>query len=339
MNRHKAGILLRTLTARKLGNFLLLWLSFHAARLLRRPIHWGRPAKIGVEPTTSCNLRCPECPSGLRSFTRPTGMLATGDFERLTDTLHKDLVYMLMYFQGEPYLNPQFLDMARHAAARGVYVGTSTNGHYLTDDNARKTIESGIHEVIVSIDGATQATYEQYRVGGQLDKVKAGVTRLVDWRKRLRSRTPHIILQFLVVGPNEHEVADIQALGKELGVDQVVFKTAQIYDFEGGSPLIPKNDRYSRYRQAPDGTWQLKNPLKNQCWKLWMGAEVTWDGRVLPCCFDKDAQYVMGKLGETDFHTIWRSAPYQDFRAGLIRSRKSIDICTNCAEGTQVWAD
>lgn len=338
MNLHKAGILLRTLTLRKLGNFALLWLSFHIASILRRPVHWGRPAKIGVEPTTSCNLRCPECPSGLRSFTRPTGMLSVSYFERLTDSVSKDLVYMLMYFQGEPYLNINFLEMARYAAQRGVYVGTSTNGHYLTDDNARKTVESGLHEVIVSIDGATQATYEQYRVGGQLDKVKAGVTRLVDWRKRLKSRTPHIILQFLVVGPNEHEVADIQALGKELGVDQVVFKTAQIYEFEEGSPLIPKNERYSRYRQGPDGKWQLKNPLKNQCWKLWMGAEVTWDGRVLPCCFDKDAQYVMGRLGETDFHTIWRSAPYQDFRAGLIRSRKSIDICTNCSEGTKVWA-
>lgn len=296
------------------------------------------PAKIGVEPTTSCNLRCPECPSGLRSFTRPTGMLDMPAFEAMTDRLHRDLVYMLMYFQGEPYLNPKFLPMAAYAAKRKIYVATSTNAHYLSDQNARLTVESGIHEVVVSIDGATQSTYEQYRVGGNLAKAMAGTRRLVDWRNKLQSRTPYIILQFLVTGANEHEISQIEAIGKDLGVDKVVFKTAQIYDYAAGSPLIPQNERYSRYRKGADGVWKLKNQLKNQCWKLWMGAEITWDGRVLPCCFDKDAQYEMGKLPETDFQTIWRGPGYQDFRGKLVRSRASIDICTNCSEGTEIWA-
>ncbi|MEM7041156.1 MAG: SPASM domain-containing protein, partial [Bacteroidota bacterium] len=189
-----------------------------------------------------------------------------------------------------------------------------------------------------SIDGATQETYEQYRVGGNLEKVKAGVRRLVAARKELKSRTPYIILQFLVVGPNEHEIDAIQEMGKELGVDKVVLKTAQIYDFEKGSPLIPKNEKYARYKKGPDGVYQIRNKLKNQCWKLWMGAEITWDGRVLPCCFDKDGDYVMGKLNENDFKSIWRGPEYRDFRENLLRSRKEIDICTNCTEGTEIWA-
>jgi radical SAM protein with 4Fe4S-binding SPASM domain len=338
MHFRKTRILIATLSLRKIWNFGLLFWSFQWARILRKPIHWGNPAKIGVEPTTSCNLRCPECPSGLRSFTRPTGMLDLPAFQAMADALHRDLVYMLMYFQGEPYLNPQFLPMAAYAAKRKIYVATSTNAHYLTDQNARATVESGIHEVVVSIDGATQETYEQYRVGGNLQKVKEGTRRLVAWRDQLQSRTPYIILQFLVTGANEHEIAQIEALGKELGVDKVVFKTAQIYDYQGGSPLIPQNERYARYRKGDDGKYQLKNQLKNQCWKLWMGAEITWDGRVLPCCFDKDAQYEMGKLPETDFQTIWRGEAYQQFRGNLVRSRGSIDICTNCSEGTEIWA-
>jgi radical SAM protein with 4Fe4S-binding SPASM domain len=334
----KGLILLRTLTVRKAWNFLLLYWSFQWARLLKRPIHWGNPAKIGVEPTTSCNLRCPECPSGLRSFTRPTGMLDLASFQQMADGLHRDLVYMLMYFQGEPYLNPNFLPMAAYAAKRKIYVATSTNAHYLTDQNAKATVESGLHEVVVSIDGATQATYQQYRVGGNLEKVKEGTRKLVEWRAKLKSRTPYIILQFLVTGANEHEIEDIQALGKELGVDKVVLKTAQIYDFEQGSPLIPKNERYARYRRNATGQFELKNKLRNQCWKLWMGAEITWDGRVLPCCFDKDAQYEMGKLPETSFPEIWNGPAYKDFRGRLVQSRKSIDICTNCSEGTEIWA-
>ena len=337
--RSKSKILRKTLTLRKAWNFFQLYSSFQISRLFKRAIHWGNPSKIGIEPTTSCNLRCPECPSGLRSFTRPTGMLEMEGFKAMTDALHKDLVYMLMYFQGEPYLNPRFLEMAEYAAKKGVYVATSTNAHYLTEKNAEATVRSGIQEVLISIDGASQATYEQYRIGGNLEKVKEGTRNLVAWRDKLDSETPVILLQFLVTGANEHELEEIQALGDELGVDKVVFKTAQIYEYENGHPLIPKNERYSRYRKNAKGGYELKNKLKNQCWKLWMGAEITWDGRVLPCCFDKDAQYEMGKLPDTPFHEIWRSAPYNQFRAGVLNSRKSIDICTNCSEGTEIWAN
>lgn len=333
----KQRLLLRTLTFRKLWNFVRLWLSFHISKIRKRPIHWGNPAKVGIEPTTSCNLRCPECPSGLRSFTRPTGMLDLDHFKSMTDQLHKDLVYMLLYFQGEPYLNTAFLDMAAYAARKGIFVATSTNAHYLNDDNARRTVESGMQEVIVSIDGATQETYQSYRVGGQLEKVKAGVRNLVEWREKLKSDTPHIVLQFLVVRPNEHEIDEIQEMGKALGVDKVVLKTAQIYDFEDGHPLIPHNERYSRYKKGLDGKYRIKNPLKNQCWRMWMGAEITWDGRVLPCCFDKDAQYVVGMLKDHSFAEIWKNEAYRDFRAGILRSRAELDICRNCSEGTKVW--
>lgn len=295
------------------------------------------PIKIGFEPTTHCNLRCPECPSGLRSFTRPTGMSDLELFRNTIDQLHKDLVYLLLYFQGEPYLHPHFLEMAAYAQTKGIFTATSTNGHYLSEKKAEETVKSGISEVLISIDGTTQDTYAAYRVGGSLEKVKTGVKNLMAARERLGSLTPYVLIQFLVVKPNEHQIEDIQALGKELGVDKVVLKTAQIYDFEQGSDLIPTKTQFSRYRQNADGKYEIKNPLNDQCWKLWHGAEITWDGKVLPCCFDKDAQYEMGSLQDRTFADIWRSDGYDQFRRQLLQSRKEIDICRNCSEGTQVW--
>lgn len=336
--RRKTALLWRSLTARKIWNASRLWASYHLARLTKRPIHWGQPLKIGIEPTTSCNLRCPECPSGLRSFTRPTGMLDLVHFKAMCDQLHKDLVYMLLYFQGEPYLNPAFLDMAEYASQKGIYTATSTNGHYLNPQKAEATVKSGISEVLISVDGATQETYQSYRVGGKLEKVKEGIRNLVEAREKLGAKSPYIILQFLVVGPNEHEIEEIQRLGKEWGVDKVALKTAQIYDFEGGSPLIPENEKYSRYRKGKDGRYRLKNPLKNQCWKLWQGAEITWDGKVLPCCFDKDAQHQMGELGQADFRHIWKGDAYRQFRRSLLQGRDQIEICNNCTEGLNIWA-
>ncbi|MFN9801038.1 MAG: SPASM domain-containing protein, partial [Bacteroidota bacterium] len=64
----------------------------------------------------------------------------------------------------------------------------------------------------------------------------------------------------------------------------------------------------------------------------------TWDGRVTPCCFDKDARHALGDLSQESFRNIWNGPAYRQFRASLFRSRREIDICANCSEGTRVWA-
>lgn len=334
----KISLLLPKLSLRKVINFTRIWMSYHYSKLRAKPYHRGNPVKIGVEPTTSCNLRCPECISGLRAFTRPTGMLDMRTFRKVIDETCNDLIYLLMYFQGEPYLNPDFLEMVKYADSKGVYTATSTNGHYLDDENARATILSGLSELVISVDGATQETYSAYRIGGELEKVRSGIRNVVKWRKHLGTKHPYIILQFLVVKPNEHELEDIRRMGKELGVDKVLFKTAQIYDYENGHELIPSNHVYSRYKLGADGKYHLKYKIEDQCWRLWQGAEITWDGKVLPCCFDKDAEHEMGNVLESAFSEIWRNPAYDTFRGQLLRSRKEIEMCRNCTEGTKVWA-
>jgi len=254
------------------------------------------------------------------------------------DELAPTLTWLTFYFQGEPYLHPDFTELVAYASEKNVYTSTSTNAHFLSEDAAKRTIRSGLDRLIISIDGTTQETYRSYRVGGSLDKVLEGTRNIVRARQALKSRTPHLVFQFLVVGPNEHEIPAVRALARNLGVDQVVFKTAQIYDFENGSPLIPRQDRYSRYRQNPDGTWSIKNSLDNHCWKMWQSSVVTWDGKVVPCCFDKDAHFVMGNLEEQSFSEIWQSQRYRDFRGSLLRARSEIEMCRNCTEGGRVFA-
>ena len=129
-------------------------------------------------------------------------------------------------------MHPQFLELVEYASSRKIYTATSTNAHYLTDEHARKTVESGLDRLIVSIEGTSQETYQLYRVGGKLDKVIEGTKNVVAWKKRLRSKTPHIVIQFLVVRPNEHQIHEVHLIAKVLGVDEVGIKTAQIYDFE-----------------------------------------------------------------------------------------------------------
>ncbi len=332
--------LLSKLTPRRLINATKVVASYQLSKLFKKPIQWGYPISISFEPTTSCNLRCPECPSGLREFTRPTGMLQKDFFTQTIDDIYKDLLYLIFYFQGEPYLNPSFLDMVKYASDKGIYTATSTNAHYLNSEKAKQTVESGLDRLIISIDGTTQDVYQQYRVGGKLDKVIEGAKNIVHWKKQLNSQKPFVFFQFLVVKPNEHQIEDIKKLAKEVGVDQVRFKTAQVYDFENDpNQLIPLNNKYSRYKVGKDGKMKSKSGLLNHCWKLWHANVITWDGLVVPCCFDKDATHQLGNLKTQSFKETWNNENYKQFRKELMTSRKNIDICSNCSEGLTVWED
>ena len=293
---------------------------------------------LSIEPTTACNLRCPECPSGLRSFTRATGNLKSDFFRETLDQVYRDLVSLTFYFQGEPYINPDFLKMVKYAHEKGIYTVTSTNGHFLTEENCRKTIESGLDRLIISIDGTTQDVYEQYRKEGQLKEVLEGTRRLVRAKNESKSASPHIIFQFLVVRPNEHQIPEVHQLAKEIGVDEVKLKTAQLYDYKQGHELMPKDIKYSRYKEVAAGHFALKSDVTDACWKMWHSCVVTWNGAVVPCCFDKDAQHQLGSLQAQSFDEIWKGEAMTEFRKMVLKGRSEIDICSNCTEGCQIWA-
>ena len=185
---------------------------------------------------------------------------------------------------------------------------------YLNDENARKTIESGLDRLIISLDGTSQEVYSQYRIGGDLEKVLAGAANIVKWKKKLNSKTPYIFFQFLVVRPNEHQMEEAKALAVRTGVDGIRFKTAQIYDYEKDpNKLIPQHSNISRYRKKADGEYESKNRMQNHCWRLWHAPVITWDGLVVPCCFDKDAKHRMGDLKNKPFKEIWKTTGIHRF--------------------------
>lgn len=329
--------LLSKLTLSKIGNGWQVLFSYYYSRWTGQALHTGSPLSVSIEPTTSCNLRCPECPSGLRSFTRETGMLQPEFYERMIDELSERLWYLQLYFQGEPFLHPHFFELVSYASKKGIYTATSTNAHFLDDQNAEKTVISGLDRLIISIDGTTQDVYESYRKGGKLEKVLQGTKNIVRWKRKLHSKTPHIIIQFLVVSKNEHQLKEMKVLAKSLGVDALRFKTAQLNDYKNGNDLMPANNKFSRYKRQKNGSYSIKNQLLNHCWKLWHSSVITWDGKVVPCCFDKDARHRLGDLQTDSFQKIWQGERYRQFRNTILKSRKEIDICVNCSEGTTVW--
>ncbi len=331
--------IIKHLSFQRVWNLLLLRSSYFSARVFKLEKNWGKPFALSIEPTTACNLGCPACPSGLKAFSRPTGKLDLEQHKQWLSQLSDSVFYVNYYFQGEPFLHPQFLELIREAKRHKIYTATSTNAHFIDQKKARDIVNSGLDRLIISIDGLTQETYESYRIHGQLEKVISGAKAMVEAKKEAQSATPHLIFQFLVVKANEHQIPQVQELADEIGIDEVRFKTAQIYDYKNGNELIPENEAYSRYVKQKDGTYRFKYKGGNSCWRMWSSSVLTWDGQVVPCCFDKDAQHTLGSLQEKSFESIWKSPAYRSFRNTVLQDRNSIDICTNCSEGAKVWVE
>ena len=312
---------------------LLSLFQYCVSILTKRPRLSAKPVALSIEPTNICNLHCPECLTGNGKLLRKRGKISQDDFKRIIDQVYRELCYLLLYFQGEPFLHPQFLDFVRYAKSKGIFVATSTNGHFLSETNAGAIIRSKLDFLIVSLDGVTQESYRKYRKDGDFEQVVAGIKTLVKAKKELKVNYPLIELQFIAFQHNEHEIEQFKELGKKLGVDITVIKSAQIYHTRQSSEILPpENPVYSRYKKSESGEFYLLRKKRKYCWRQWSSAVITWDGNMVPCCFDKDAEYSYGNLKEQCLSELWKNRYADQFREALLRHRNIPEICKNCSE-------
>jgi len=320
-------------TVRKMLNLLRLWLSyiFSVAGILK--YNKEMPFFLSVEVTNYCNLHCPECPVGIKKYNiKEQSGFNFELFKSLIDDLKPTLQHVILYFQGEPTLNKQLPELIKYAHRAKIYTSSSTNGQFLSNENARLLVLSGLDKLIVSIDGSTQETYEKYRVGAKLNKAIEGIRHINFWKNELKSITPMVEIQFLVLKSNEHQLSEMRLLAKNLNADRLAFKTAQHYDFENGSELMTSLKKYSRYKKNSEGKFEIKSNQSNRCWRLWSGGVVNVRGEVLPCCFDKGSEHSFGNINQQSFSACWHNKKASDFREKILLNRKQFEMCRNCTE-------
>jgi radical SAM protein with 4Fe4S-binding SPASM domain len=321
--------LLRYISLDKTLNLLGLYLSYLFSG---RKVFFSKrfvPAFISVEPYNFCQLKCSECPVNQRKdqekmYTDPKLIV------KLVDELKHKLFHIIFYFQGEPTINKNLAKIIAYAHQSGIYTSTSTNGQLLDSDMARQLVEAGLDKLIVSVDGTTQQVYEQYRAGGRLDKALRGIEYVQEWKQKLGSPTPFVEIQFIVFKTNEHQIPEIKKMARELQANRLVLKSAQLYNFENGHRLLTSIDKYARYYRTQDGTYRIKNKLRNRCLRLWTGAVVNASGEVVPCCFDKNSSHSFGNASQKNFSEIWHNKKASGFRASILQNRKQYDMCRNC---------
>ena len=284
------------------------------------------PLFVSVEPSAVCQLRCPACPVGLsatRSVSPQGGLMPRDLWERVLSQIKDSAWVVQFYFQGEPLLNKDLPLMIREAHDAGLYTIVSTNAQAMTPELANALVAAGLDRIIISMDGLTQETYAAYRVGGSLDQCKAAIR----WLQKAKSAGLTIELQVLRLRSNEHEWRAFRKEYKTLGADRLVFKTAQLYDYRHGHPLMPTEPRYCRYEQHADGLWYRK-PLGKGCFRVWSGVVIAANGDVLPCCYDKNHAHAYGNLRTASLRELFSGPKAQAFRAQALLQNP--EICKEC---------
>ncbi len=314
----------RALNTTKIGCSYLL------SNLQGKALVAGMPPAISLELTNNCNLRCPECFNGSGAMKREKGFMELALFERIVEELRPYTFHLNLYFQGEPMLHPGFYEFLEKSKEFKTTV--STNGHFIDDHAAEKIALSSLNKLIISLDGMTEESYSAYRVGGDFKKVIEGI-RLISLNIKKYSSPLKLVIQFLVNRHNEDQIPRIKKFAKEANAE-LKLKSMQVITKDGFEKWVPNNRRFKRYEEI-EGRYNIRSKLPNRCSRLWFRPVVTWDGYLLPCCFDKDGNYRMGNLYDSSFSDLWNGPKYKLFRNNLLSDRKSIDICSNCCSGTK----
>lgn len=294
------------------------------------------PVILMAEPTNFCNLHCPLCPVGNKSLKREKGFMPLTGFKKIIDELGDYLLNLTLWNFGEPLLHKDIYDMVEYAKKKKIFIRLSTNGHFFNSkENVRRLVVSGLDDLIIALDGASQETLSKYRVGANFQEIIRGIKSVVEEKERLKSRLPFVELQFILMQHNEHEVEKIKRVAKDIGVDKLTLKTATLEietskeEAEKMKHYLPVNSRFSRYQES-EGELKRKKPVRNTCLRLWLSSVVNWDGNVVPCCYDPEGLFIFGNAFEEPFQKIWTNEKYVRFREAILKNKKSIKMCANC---------
>ena len=318
------------------------WLRANYELLTRAGEIRARPLKLTFDPTNYCQLRCPLCPTGARVQDRDRGRAQLHVFEHLMDEVG-DYVFLIDFFNwGEPLLNERAEELVSMASRRRILTFLSSNLSIpMTDERVGRLVDSGLSQLIVSLDGATAETYGTYRRMGRFDLVIENMKRVLAARRERGVTYPRVNWQFLVFRFNEHEIGTVRRMAEDMGVDSVTFR-APFLD-EGRVPLSEKDRsavaswaptlvEFNRYDESSPAHTVV--PPRPRCGWHYMSSAINWDGTVAPCCTVFEKRDDFGKLSGAggDYMSVVNNDSYRAVRDSFAGRESKADglVCLKC---------
>jgi MoaA/NifB/PqqE/SkfB family radical SAM enzyme len=192
-------------------------------------------------------------------------------------------------------------------------------------------LDAGTTEVLYAIDGLSDESYNEYRRGGTLDQVKANLAKLTEGKRSRGGSKPNVVLQFVVMKHNEHEIDELIKLAHEYGADEVALTPVCINDFFGVEKrrlidkYMPENPRYQQYKFRNGKIVERKPAICNWVFQ----SVVLYNGDVSICCFDYDGKHIVGNaFDDGGFLGVWQSERYRKLRKAILE--RKLKLCNEC---------
>ncbi len=247
-----------------------------------------RPRQIRLEASSACQLRCPVCPTAqgkIRESVVGTGFLKFDDFRRLVDS-NPGIVAIELSNWGEALLNPELPGILGYAHQKEIriYLSNGVNLNHASEEVLEALVKYSVQNIRVSIDGASQEVYQQYRVKGDFDRVIENIRRINDYKREYHVERPHLTWQFIIFGHNEQEIEAARKLAQQL---QMSFDP-KLNHSPGFSP-IHNRDQVVKQAGIPvtsrEEYWdKFGRQYLSMCFQLWVEPQINWDGKILGCC-------------------------------------------------------
>ncbi len=318
---------LRSMTLRKRTNLLLSGLNL----LFRRTQPWSLPLHMQFELANYCNLRCPVCPTGAHDLRRPPKAMAPALFERVMDEVGPCLLTASLWGWGESLLNPHLAQILAIANRHPVVTFLSTNGQNLDRDSIVDAILSAPPSyLIVALDGLTDETNSQFRVGARLAPALEGVRRIAALKKERNQRFPILHMRFMVMRHNEHEFEAAPEFAERHGFDMFSSRMLCLVESsparEAHASLMPIREDFRAGRLAeakPDFI----------CMQPFWFPSVYSDGTVVLCEQDSEGIAPAGVVGpDLRFSQVWRSIRAAGLRKTIRDNPSALPFCASCPE-------
>lgn len=299
----------------------------------------SRPRKIRIDASTACQLRCRCCPTSRGDVGQHlgTGFLTLQNFKRIVDG-NRFVSAVELANWGEIFLNPELLQIIRYAHARSIalYASTGVNLNHADETVLEALVRCRFRGLTCSIDGASQETYGQYRIGGDFRQVIDNIKTINRFKLRYHSPYPRLKWQFIAFGHNEHEISHARTMAEDLNMAfEVKLSWEDLYT-ESFAPI--KNAELIRRQTglgvATRGEFRAKNNREyfweNSCLKLWISPQINYDGRILGCPVnfwgDYGNAFETGGLASLDNEKM---AYAKEMLMGIRESREDIP-CSQC---------
>ena len=276
------------------------------------------PSYLNLETIAGCNLRCVMCPIGTGDFKRPVKVMDMSLFKKIVDEASGNVRYTWLHWFGEPFMDPLIFDRIKYAKSKGLKTQLSSNITRLDEDKAKRVLESGLDEMILSLDGATKQTYENIRKQGNFETVMANAERFLRMKKEGGFKKPWARVQIIKMHENEAEIQAFTEKWKDLA-DEIIIK-----------PLITWAGQVDVSKEMV-GSYKI--PKRYPCFNLWEEITISAEGIVTICCYDFNAKYVIGDLRNETIKQIYNGPKMFELRQMHINGEYPAP-CDTCME----WA-